>query len=87
MTYEILSIEKVSRLRNSVNGNPRYLVAATDRNGGDIILKTSPDAGWVYSGIVDSAEGRLMAVEYHTTPTGRKILDHLKTPTESELLS
>ena len=68
-------VEKIDRLKNSRNGNPRYKFIFED---GDA-LTTQTDAGWVYAICPDQLTGRPIAATYHFTPSGKGILDGVAT--------
>jgi hypothetical protein len=58
MLYEG-KVSKVSRLDNSINGNPRYAVWL-DRLGR---FRTPTDAGWVYGVNFSKLEGRTVLID------------------------
>jgi hypothetical protein len=68
-------IKWFQRLANSRNGNPRFKVAFTD----GMIMRTAPDAGWVYEIVPSQLVGRPVAASYHMTPSGNAVLDRLAT--------
>ena len=68
-------VEKIDRLKNSRNGNPRYKFIFED---GDA-LTTQTDAGWVYAICPDQLTGRPIAATYHFTPSGKGVLDGVAT--------
>jgi hypothetical protein len=68
-------VEKIDRLKNSRNGNPRFKFIFED---GDA-LTTQPDAGWVYAICPDQLTGRPIAATYHFTPSGKGVLDGVAT--------
>ena len=68
-------IDKIKRLANSRNGNPRFMVEFAD----GMIMRTAPDAGWVYGIVPDQLVGRPVAASYHMTPSGNAVLDRLAT--------
>ena len=80
----VKQVEKIDRLRSSKNGNPRFKFTFTD---GDV-LKTQPNAGWVYAICPDQLVGRPIAATYHFTPRGKGVLDGVATchPTQDSLV-
>ena len=63
----------VKRLKNSLNGNPRY-----EFNFNDVgTVKTPSDAGWVYGFSTDTFLNKNVSIKYHITPTKRYILDSI----------
>ena len=68
-------VEKIDRLKNSRNGNPRFKFVFED---GDA-LTTQTDAGWVYAICPDQLTGRPIAATYHFTPSGKGVLDGVAT--------
>ena len=68
-------VEKIDRLKNSRNGNPRFKFVLED---GDA-LTTQTDAGWVYAICPDQLTGRPIAATYHFTPSGKGSLDGVAT--------
>ena len=67
---KVALVDTIVRLKNSRNGNPRFLMAFT--NG--LIAKTKVDAGFAYaihSGMT------LVTIKYHFTPKGNCILDDI----------
>ena len=68
-------VEKIARLKNSRNGNPRFKFVFED---GDA-LTTQTDAGWVYAICPDQLTGRPIAATYHFTPSGKGVLDGVAT--------
>ena len=68
-------VEKIDRLKNSRNGNPRFKFVFED---GDA-LTTQTDAGWVYAICPDQLTGRPIAAPYHFTPSGKGVLDGVAT--------
>lgn len=67
-------IDWFQRLENSRNGNPRYKVKFD--NG--TIMKTAPDAGWVYAIVPDQLVDRPIAASYHMNRSGNAVLDGLR---------
>lgn len=63
------------RLDNSVNGNPRYQVAALMDDGKYITGKTASDAMYTYR---VPSEGQRCAFTWHKTATGRVVFDDIK---------
>lgn len=63
------TVTKVSRLRNSINGNPRYAVWL-DRLGR---FTTPTDAGWVYGVSFGNLEGRKVLIETSKRENSRTI--------------
>jgi hypothetical protein len=63
-------VDTIVRLKNSRNGNPRYLIAFTD----GVVGKTKPDAGFAY-GIHDGMT--FVTVTFHFTPKGKCIIDDI----------
>lgn len=63
-------VDTIVRLKNSKNGNPRYLIALS--NG--IIGKTKSDAGFVY-GIHSGMSW--VKVKFHFTPKGNCVIDDI----------
>ena len=64
----------VKRLKNSLNGNPKY-----EFNFNDVgTVKTPADAGWVYGFSTDTFLNKNVSIKYHITPTRRYILDSIK---------
>jgi len=68
MLYEG-KVTKVSRLNNSINGNPRYAVWL-DRLGRFV---TPTDAGWVYGVNFGNLEGRNVLIETGKRTNSRTI--------------
>ena len=63
----------VKRLKNSLNGNPKY-----EFNFNDVgLLKTPANAGWVYGFSTDTFLNKNVSIKYHITPTKRYILDSI----------
>ena len=58
MLYEG-KIAKVSRLQNSINGNPRYAVWLEGLGR----FRTPTDAGWVYGHSFSNYEGRTALID------------------------
>ena len=52
-------LEIIERLKNSVNGNPRYLVMV-----GGLVCRTRPDASYNYD--IQNLDGRTVRVEIGT---------------------
>ncbi len=65
---QVLQLDTIARLKNSRNGNPRFLLAFT--NG--LIGKTKTDAGFAYA--IHNGMN-LVTVKYHFTNTGKCIID------------
>jgi len=63
-------VESIERLKNSVNGNPRYKIAFS--NG--VLGITKSDAGFAYS--IHSGMTRVL-VSYHFTPKTKCIIDDI----------
>ena len=64
----------VKRLKNSLNGNPKY-----EFNFNDVGLVVTPaDAGWVHGFSQHTFLNKNVEIEYHITPKGRYILDDIK---------
>jgi hypothetical protein len=68
-------IDKIKRLANSRNGNPRFMVEFAD----GMIMQTAPDAGWVYGIVPDQLIGRVVTASYYMTPSGNAVLDEMAT--------
>lgn len=68
MLYEG-KVSKVSRLKNSINGNPRFAVWL-DRLGRFV---TPTDAGWVYGVNFGNLEGRTVLIETSKRENSRTI--------------
>jgi hypothetical protein len=64
-------VDTIVRLKNSRNGNPRYLIAFTD----GIVGKTKTDAGFVY-GIHDGLT--VVNVKFHFTPKGHCVIEDME---------
>lgn len=67
---QVLLVDTLVRLKNSRNGNPRYLIAFT--NG--LVGKTKSDAGFAY-GIHSGMN--LVNVKYHFTPKNKCVIDDI----------
>ena len=63
-------VESIERLKNSVNGNPRFKVSFTNGVSG----VTKSDSGFAYS--IHAGMGRVL-VSYHFTPKSKCILDDI----------
>jgi hypothetical protein len=63
-------VESIERLKNSVNGNPRFKVSFT--NG--VLGVTKNDAGFAYS--IHAGMGRVL-VSYHFTASAKCIIDDI----------
>lgn len=66
----VLQLDSLARLKNSRNGNPRYLVAFT--NG--LVGKTKPDSSMAYA--IHSGLS-FVTVKYHFTPKGHCVIDDI----------
>jgi hypothetical protein len=62
---QVSTLEKLERLNNSRNGNPRFKVTFADGRHG----KTDTDAGFAYA-ICDSWQGERVRAVYRITPSG-----------------
>jgi len=70
------TIKTKERIKNSVNGNPRYFVIAEAENGETLHGNTASDAGFCYG---NWHEGQLCEIEYHhTAKRGNLIFDYIK---------
>lgn len=49
LTHHIGKLVILERLKNSVNGNPRYLAAIIDESGTGFTFKTRPDSMTAYA--------------------------------------
>lgn len=66
----VLQLDTIARLKNSRNGNPRFILAFT--NG--LIGKTKSDAGFAYA--IHNGMN-LVTVKYHFTPKGNCVIDDI----------
>jgi hypothetical protein len=64
------TLESITRLKNSKEGNPRFRIQFTDGTIGT----TPRNAGWVY-GIHEGMWH--VTVKYHFTPKGRCVIDDM----------
>lgn len=67
---KVALVDSIARLKNSRNGNPRFLMAFTD----GLIAKTKADAGFAYA---IHGGMTLVTIKYHFTPKGKCILDDI----------
>tara|TARA_R100000329_G_scaffold13100_1_gene14034 strand:+ start:72 stop:383 length:312 start_codon:yes stop_codon:yes gene_type:complete len=65
-------LDKVERLNNSRNGNPRYKFTF---DGLGIEGTNQADAGWVYSNDFRRLESMPVVVVFHHTKTGKVVID------------
>lgn len=68
---QVLWLDTIVRLKNSRNGNPRYLLAF--HNG--LVGKTKTDAGFAYS--IHSGM-TVVKVTFHFTPKGKCIITDMQ---------
>ena len=66
-------VTDVKRLKNSVNGNPRYKFLF---EGGGVAY-TPSDAGWVYSFSQHTFLDKWVDISYHVTPSRVNFLDSI----------
>lgn len=69
-------IESIERLKNSVNGNPRYKIVFSNGVSG----VTKSDASWAYS--IHAGMTRVL-VSYHFTPKSKCVIDDISEIKES----
>jgi hypothetical protein len=74
MKHTYKTAYKTRRLKNSVNGNPRYELSTLD---GLVIGSTHPDSSIAY-GPVPNYEGRECEISVHETDSGRRYIENVK---------
>ena len=67
-------LDRLDRLKNSKDGNPRYKV---NFDGLDLEATTKADADYCYK-ICSNWEGKPVQVSFHFTPKGRTVIDDMQ---------
>lgn len=69
MTATTGTVHKVARLRNTVNGNPRYRITVDVDSSFTVTGVTEHDAMFVYGIVWDSLEGKRVRFDYSVPRT------------------